>query len=155
MHSPQSNASRLVLTALALAGALSLAGCHRDDIGGPGIAGTAVRVRLMEFSVTPERTSAPEGIVNFHVTNAGTEEHEFLVIKTDLAPNALPREANGSYQENGPGTTLVDELGSVQPGSSLDLTLNLLAGNYVLICNRVEGSESHYARGMRAAFRVD
>jgi hypothetical protein len=97
--------------------------------------------------------------VTFHVTNAGTVPHEFLVIKTDRAPDALPTEPNGSYQENGPGTQLLDEIDGIDPGQSKDLVIDLDDAKYVLICNMVHEVSgtviAHYARGMRTAFRVD
>jgi hypothetical protein len=121
---------------------------------------SAVNVTLREFSVTPDQSSVPPGTVTFHVTNSGTVDHEFLVIKTDLAPDRLPTEGNGSYAEDGTGTRLVDEIDDVAPGQSRDLAMALDAGNYVLICNMVMTDSSgsvvaHYARGMRTAFRVD
>ncbi len=123
-----------------------------EKSGGPA---SPVNVTLREFSVTPDRSSAPAGRIRFHVTNAGTEGHEFLVIKTDLAPDALPTEPNGSYEENGPGTQLLDEIEFIPPGESADLILDLEAGNYVLICNIVNGPAVHYAFGMHAAFTVE
>jgi uncharacterized cupredoxin-like copper-binding protein len=121
---------------------------------------TEVSVSLEEFKVTPSAASAPAGEVTFKVKNNGTVQHEFLVIKTDLAPDALPTEANGSYAENGAGTQLIDELEEFEPGESQELALTLAAGKYVLICNMVfvdgEGVENaHYALGMRTAFTVN
>jgi len=104
---------------------------------------TTVNVVLREFSVTP-----------------ASECHEFLVIRTDLAPDALPTEEDGSYQENGPGTEILDEIGFIRSGSSEDLTLELEPGNYVLVCNYIDIEddgevEAHYALGMRAPFSVE
>ncbi len=129
-----------------------LSGCPQG--GGGGLEGTVVNVALKEFSVTPDVDSVAAGVVTFHVSNTGTVTHEFLVIKTDLAPDALPTEANGSYQEDGPGTEVVDEISGISPGRSSNLTLTLEAGNYVLICNMVNQGISHYAQGMRVGFTV-
>jgi len=120
---------------------------------------TDVNVDLHEFMVTPDRSSVPAGHVNFHVSNTGEDMHEFLVIRTDLAPDMLPTEANGSYEENGPGTHLLEEIDLVPSGESRDLGIDLSAGNYVLICNMVhmedDGTiEVHYQLGMRTAFTV-
>ena len=76
-----------MLRPLAWAGLLALAACTT-----PTAVATTVNVTLREFSVTPDRASVPRGAVTFHVTNGGTVHHEFLVIKTDLAPDALPRD---------------------------------------------------------------
>lgn len=136
---------------------LSLASSCGDDHGSCGTAAT-VNVTLREFMVTPDRPSAPQGNITFHVANAGTEDHEFLVLRTDLPADALPQNEDGSYMEDGPGTELIDEIEEFPAGTSEDLTLSLAAGDYVLLCNRVEIDddevEAHYALGMFAAFTV-
>lgn len=120
---------------------------------------TTVNVTLQEFSVMPDQSSVPAGHITFHVSNIGEDMHEFLVIKTDLAPDMLPTEANGSYEEDGPGTDLLDEIELVPSGESRNLEIDLAAGNYVLICNMVHMEENgevevHYQLGMRTAFTV-
>lgn len=140
--------SRLAPLGLACATLLALAACDSNDDG------STVQVSLSEFRVAPDRAVVSPGSVTFEVTNDGAEDHEFLVIRTDLAPDALPTEANGSYEEDGPGTELLDEIELVEPGETEDLTLELDEGSYVLICNMVEGNEAHYALGMRTAFTV-
>jgi hypothetical protein len=137
-----------------LGSALMGLGCNDAD------SVSAVNVTLREFSVTPDQTTVPSGTVTFHVTNSGTVDHEFLVIRTDLAADRLPTEADGSYAEDGTGTRLLDEIEDMAPGQTRDLSLNLDDGNYVLICNMVMTDSSgtvisHYAQGMRTAFRVD
>jgi uncharacterized cupredoxin-like copper-binding protein len=148
----------LICSALAGAALLALASCGNDN-NPPPPDSTTVDVSLQEFSVTLDQSTASAGEVTFHVTNNGEDMHEFLVIKTDLAPDALPTEENGSYAEDGPGTDLLDEIEELTAGQTLDLTLNLSAGKYVLICNMVmqEGDELevHYALGMRTAFQVN
>ena len=143
--------SRLLLPVLCLplVGVLTSVGCNDPDQA------SAVNVTLREFSVTVDQATVPNGSVTFHVTNAGTVPHEFLVIKTDLAPDALPKESNGSYQENGSGTSLLDEIEDLDPGQSKDLTIDLDEAKYVLICNMVENGESHYQEGMHTAFKVE
>ena len=139
-----------------IAAALTVGACNDSTAPSP----VAVNVTLREFNISLDRTSAPRGTVIFHVTNSGEDTHEFLVIRTDRAPNALPTEADGSYQENGSGTQLLEEIEEIPPGSSRDLTIDLSEGSHVLICNMVmtepDGTvEVHYQLGMRTAFRVD
>ena len=148
--------SKVLVSILALSAAgigLASVGCSDAD------SVSAVNVTLREFSVTPDRNVVPNGTVNFHVTNAGTVPHEFLVIRTNLRADALPTEADGSYAENGSGTSLLEEIEEIAPGESADLSINLDDGNYVLICNMVHvvngRTDAHYALGMRTAFRVD
>lgn len=150
---PKSRLGLIVSTA-ACAVILAVASCGDDD----DQSATTVNVTLREFSVTLNQSSASPGNITFHVSNTGEDAHEFLVIKTNLPPSGLPTEENGSYEENGPGTELLDEIELIEPGNSADLTLDLAAANYVLICNMVHvedsGVEVHYALGMRTGFQV-
>jgi uncharacterized cupredoxin-like copper-binding protein len=121
---------------------------------------TAVEVSLREFSIAPSVASAPAGTVTFEVTNDGPNDvHEFVVVRTDLAPDALPTDADGAVLEDGEGMEVIDEIEDLAVGSSETLALTLEAGSYVLICNIVEEedgeTEAHYALGMRSAFTVD
>jgi hypothetical protein len=151
--------SKVLIRALltVMVGALAAAACNEHTAPSP----VPVNVTLRAFNISLDRSSAPRGTVIFRAHNAGTDDiHEFLVIKTDRAPNALPTEDDGSYEENGPGTQLLDEIDSVAPGETKELSLDLAEGNYVLICNMVhvedDGTvEVHYALGMRTAFRVE
>jgi uncharacterized cupredoxin-like copper-binding protein len=139
---------------VATVGALSLvaAGCSDDE--------TTVDVTVQEFAVIPASTSAPAGDVTFDVTNEGPDDtHEFVVFKTDLAPDALPTAADGSVDEAGEGVELIDEIEDIAVGDTPTLTVTLDAGSYVFICNIVEeeGGETiaHYQQGMRVAFTVE
>jgi hypothetical protein len=97
--------------------------------------------------------------VTFEVTNDGPNDiHEFVVIRTDLAPGARPPGEDGAVLEDGEGMEVIDEIEDLAVGASETLALELEAGSYVLICNIVEeedgGTEAHYAQGMRSAFTV-
>lgn len=145
---------RKIARAVPFIALLSLAGC-----GGGGE--TTVAVTVQEFSVLPAQDSAPAGSVTFDVENTGPEDtHEFVVIKTDLAPDALPTAEDGSVDETGEGIDeVIGEIEDIAPGSSESLKTDLEAGSYVLICNIVEeeGGDTlvHYALGMRTAFTVE
>jgi hypothetical protein len=138
-------------------GALAVTACNEHTAPSP----VPVNVTLRSFNISLDRSSAPRGTIIFRARNGGTDDiHEFLVIKTDRAPSALPTEDDGSYEEDGPGTQLIDEIEEISPGETKELSLDLAEGNYVLICNMVhvedDGSvEVHYALGMRTAFRVE
>jgi uncharacterized cupredoxin-like copper-binding protein len=124
-----------------------------------GADGTTVEVTLQEFAIVLGETSAPAGTVTFAVTNDGPDLiHEFVVIRTDLAAADLPvDDTTGAVDESGDGIEVVDELEDVEVGSTVELTVDLEAGAYVLICNIDEGTPdtSHYHNGMRAAFTVE
>jgi uncharacterized cupredoxin-like copper-binding protein len=169
------NAVRQVVAALA-AVALALAACTPGATTGPTAGGAAtsgggatagaasggggagsVEVTLREFEVLAQPASATAGEVTFEVTNDGPEdEHELVVIKTDLDPGDLPTDTNGAVDEEGDGIEVIDEVEEIPVGESESLTVDLEAGSYVLICNIFEDSEneSHYQMGMRTAFDV-
>ena len=149
-----------VLATLALvaagctAGASASASASASALASAGA--TTVNVTLQEFSVIPESATAPAGAITFHVTNNGPADiHEIVVFKTELAPDALPTADDGSVDETGEGVELIDEIEDIPIGESQDLSVTLDAGSYVLICNIVEGTEVHYAMGMRTAFTVE
>jgi len=125
---------------------------------GGGRAQTTVDVTLREFSVEPARSSAPAGEVTFQVRNEGPNDaHELVVIRTDLAPDALPTDDRGVVDESAEGIEVVDEVEQVPVGGSATLRVDLEPGSYVLICNIYdeEEQEAHYAQGMRTAFTVE
>jgi len=148
-----------ILAVLALVAVACNAGAS-PSASAPAGGGTTVNVTVAEYSVTPESESAPTGDVTFHVMNDGPNDvHEFVVVKTDLAPDALPTADDGSFDEDGQGVEVIDEIEEIEVGASQDLTVSLEAGSYVVLCNRVETedgeTESHYAMGMHAAFTVE
>jgi uncharacterized cupredoxin-like copper-binding protein len=119
---------------------------------------TTVDVTLQEFAVLPAQDSAPAGSITFQVENTGPEDvHEFVVIRTDLAPDALPTDENGAVEEEGEGMEVIDEIEDIPVGETENRTVDLDAGSYVLICNIYdeEEQEAHYAMGMRTAFTVE
>ena len=143
----------LTLLVLVCGGALAFVACSDPD------SISTVNVTLREFTVGVDQARVPQGQVTFHVTNAGTVPHEFLVIKTDLAEDALPKTAEGAYQEDASGTDLLNEIEDILPGQSRDLTIDLDDANYVLICNMVhrEGGtvSAHYSLGMHTRLQVN
>jgi hypothetical protein len=103
-----------------------------------------VAVQVDEFSVFPGTQGAPKGKVRFVVTNIGTIEHEFVVIKTNRPAGNLLKgnEANE--------TGAVGELDGVKAGNARVLVLKLGRGHYALICNL----PGHYKTGQFADFYV-
>jgi hypothetical protein len=116
-------------------------------------------VTLQEFSVIPAPKSAPAGQVTFDAKNTGPKDpHELVVIKTDLAPDALPTTSEGKVDENGAGIEVIGEIEEFKVGETQSKAFDLTAGSYVLICNVVEEeegkTEAHYKLGMRTDFTV-
>lgn len=121
---------------------------------------TTVAVTLQEFAVLPAQDSAPAGSITFDVENTGPEDiHEFVVFKTDLAPDALPTAEDGSVDETGEGVELIGEIEDIAVGSTETLNSDLEAGSYAFVCNIVEeeGGDTlvHYTLGMRTGFTVE
>jgi uncharacterized cupredoxin-like copper-binding protein len=139
--------------------ALAIAACTTGQAtSSPAPAGaTTVQVTLQEWSVVPATTSAPAGEVIFQVTNAGPADiHEFVVLKTDLDPGALPVDSDGAVTEEGAGIEIEGEIEDIPVGQTQTLNVTLQAGKYVLLCNIYTEAEdeAHYKLGMRTAFEV-
>jgi uncharacterized cupredoxin-like copper-binding protein len=130
---------------------LSAAGCGDDDDEG-----AEVDVVLSEFIVDPSEDSVEAGEVTFAIENQGGETHEFLVVEAASADD-VPVDDDGAFDEEADG--VVDEVEDIEAGDTAELTLDLEAGDYVLLCNVVEDEdgevESHFAEGMHANFTVE
>jgi uncharacterized cupredoxin-like copper-binding protein len=103
-----------------------------------------VAVQVDEYSVFPATQGSPVGKVRFVVTNVGTIEHEFVVIKT-VKPAGNLLKGNEANE-----TGAVGELDGVKPGNARVLVLNLKRGHYALLCNL----PGHYKTGQFADFYV-
>lgn len=134
--------SLLLLTAVA---------CDDEEGGGRSRTGasTSLDVTLDEFSVEPLIDSVTAGEVTFNVSNVGTTRHRFLVIRSDLSPGGLPLEQGGSAVDE-ERVGVIGKIDGLDAGTSEELTLELEAGDFVLICNVPD----HYMSGMFALFEV-
>lgn len=138
---------RIAVVSVALA---TLAACSGDG-------GGTVSVTLQEFSIATDPATVDAGEVVFEATNEGPDDvHEFVVFRTDLDPTALPTDENGAVVETGEGIELIGEIEDIPVGETQSVTLELEAGNYVLICNiwDEDEQEAHYQEGMRTTFSV-
>jgi uncharacterized cupredoxin-like copper-binding protein len=107
-----------------------------------------VVAELADSKITVNVPSVKAGKVKIGVRNLGTMEHSFEVIKTDLAPDKLPIDgASAKASEDGK----VGEIKSIAAGKSAAVTIDLVPGKYVFICN-IAG---HYQLGMRTSFTVE
>ncbi len=103
-----------------------------------------VAVQVDEFSVFPGTQGAPKGKVRFVVTNIGTIEHEFVVLKTAKPAGSLLK--GKEADESG----AVGEIDGVPAGQARTLNIVLKPGHYSLICNL----PGHYKTGQFADFYV-
>jgi uncharacterized cupredoxin-like copper-binding protein len=143
--------------------AVLLTACGGGNSATSGTKGTTVAITLQEWGITASPASAPAGKVTFDVTNKGpAHEHEFVVVKTDIALSALRVNANGSLIEDSPGIHAEGEIEDIAVGATPSKSFTLTAGRYVLFCNVVEtkafadmpGTMAHYKLGMRTEFTV-
>ncbi len=139
---------------IAMAVGMIAAGCTAAVAAKPTAAPTAAPVKAVnatttEFKITSDATRVAAGVVTFTVTNKGGIEHEFVIVQTDLAPAALPKDTEGGVAEGG-ALTKVDELEHIAPGSSKVLTVKLQPGKYAFFCNL----PGHYTGGMNGGFDV-
>lgn len=140
--------ARWLLAAAAVTLVLGLSSC--------GGGGNGVDAILSNFKIDLDKGSVSNGEVTFNIKNDGPSVHEFVVLKTDLAPDQLPTtQENGVTiaDEEAPGIEPIDEVEDIGSGASADLKVNLQPGNYVLICN-ISTDGGHYVQGMHTAFTV-
>jgi uncharacterized cupredoxin-like copper-binding protein len=137
---------------------LSAAGCGDDDDDGDE--GAGVDVVLSEFIVDPAQDTAAAGEVTFALDNQGGETHEFVVVEAASADD-LPVDDDSAFDEEAFGEdNVLGEVEEIEAGDTAELTLDLEAGDYLLLCNIVEEEEdgeveSHFAEGMHTTFTVE
>ena len=126
--------------------ALLIAGCTTPAETAP--AGSQVVAELADSKITVNVPNVKAGKIKIGVRNLGTMEHSFVVLKTDLAPDKLPVDgASAKAKEDGK----VGDIPSIPAGKSAAVTLDLVPGKYVFICN-IAG---HYQLGMHTGFTVE
>src|SRR6202795_2664211 len=97
--------------------------------GGQATAGgQTVSVTLNEFHLKLDRSAIPAGQVTFQIANQGKEKHEFVILRTDLAVNALPNDPQANkVQEEATRIEHIDEIDRVDAGAQQVLTVDLNA----------------------------
>lgn len=106
---------------------------------------SAVSVVLDEWKLVPSQPTVRAGRLTFVVRNDGSMAHEFVVLRSDRRPAALPVKGGKAVETGRRG-----EIPQVASGASKQLTLKLLPGRYVLLCNLL----GHYQAGQFAALRI-
>ena len=120
----------------------------------------ALAVELDEWGLSASRRGVPAGKLELTQRNTGRLDHELLIVRTNLAPDALPVGLEGpkpslagdvvygvEHSHHGAAAARADHLA---PGESRRETIELRAGRYVLLC----GIEGHYEAGQRTALTV-
>ena len=116
------------------------------------VAPGAIQIALIDpdWAVEAEPASASAGSITFAVSNDGNIVHNLRLIRTDLAPDQLPIDETGFAVDEGQ-VDVVGRLTELSPGESGQVSVDLEAGSYVVICN----VPTHYDVGMRTAFTVE
>jgi uncharacterized cupredoxin-like copper-binding protein len=108
-----------------------------------------VKATLLSNSIQLQTHSVKAGLVKLDVKNAADNnmEHELVVLKTELADNALPV-SKGLVLEH--KLRKIGEVEDIAPGKNKNVSFKLTPGHYVLICNK----RGHYEAGMHTALVV-
>ena len=94
--------------------------------------------------------TAAHGVVTFVVANPSKVAHEIDIVRTLLAPNALPTKSNGQFNEHTAQARVVKEAVKVKPGATRTFTAQLAPGHYVIVDNL----PGHYHDGEAADLTV-
>jgi uncharacterized cupredoxin-like copper-binding protein len=133
---------------------LVMAACSSSSSSSSGSSGSAasgsdnsVNATVKDFAIALDQTSVSSGDVTFDIANEGPSTHEFVVVQSDLAPDALPV-ADDEVQED--DLNAIGEQEDIAASTTTTLSLQLDPGSYVIFCN-ITG---HYEQGMHTALTV-
>ena len=125
---------------------LLVAACANPAESAP--TGSQVVAELSDYKIVVNVPSVKAGKIKIGIRNLAAMEHSFQVLKTDLAPDKLPVDgASAKAKEDGK----IGDIPSIPAGKSASVTVDLVPGKYVFICNVA----SHYQLGMHTGFTVD
>ena len=137
------------------AGAFAFASTGSGDDG-------VLRVELRDGSVELEERTVPAGRQVIEVANAGTEEHEVVLLRTDSPPDEVPVGLHG-VSPSLAGELLIGEdhvaaghahrpgqLLGLAPARSQRYEVELTPGRYVVLCQ----TDNHYLEGEWAPLEV-
>jgi uncharacterized cupredoxin-like copper-binding protein len=134
---------------------LALAAAMAGAVCAPAFADGSVKVDLWEKpdgtqGITLSAGEVKAGKVTFAVTNtSNVMEHEFLIVKTDMAFEQFPVKRAGAKVDEDKLKGM-KEFGEIREGKTKKWTATLKPGRYVLFCNE----EGHFAAGMRTTLTV-
>jgi len=122
-----SRVARLALTMTLAASGLAACttGGSTPSSSAAGVSSPAIAIGAREFAFDPSTLTVAAGSVSFHVTNTGSQTHEFEILR---------------------GDQVIDEVEDIVPGLERDLTVTLEAGDYVYVC-KLPGHEESGMKG--------
>jgi plastocyanin len=105
-----------------------------------------VDVTLRDYAFDPSTIAVDAGVVTFHASNEGDENHELAVLP---GGGDVPLNDDGDPDEDALADAGAFELEAFPPGESCDATFELEPGTYTLFCIvTAEDGETHAAKGM-------
>ncbi|HSB00849.1 MAG TPA: cytochrome C oxidase subunit IV family protein [Anaerolineales bacterium] len=112
--------------------------------------GQVIDVKEVSFQINFSQYNAQAGPITFHIVNGADDMlHEFILIQSDASADELPTdEKTGRVNED--AVTIITAAEDIPPSQSRNITVNLAAGHYVIVCNL----PGHYEQGMRVDFNV-
>lgn len=116
-------------------------------------ADTTAVIVLDEWAVKPQRTRARPGTVTFVVRNEGEVTHGFVVIRTDIEKDELPRLPNDEGVDES-DLDVVGRIDTIAPGETQQIVIEVQEGQYLILDNTYANGESHYLNGMYNEFEV-
>jgi uncharacterized cupredoxin-like copper-binding protein len=127
---------------------LVAAGCGSsddDDGGSSSGSGTSTTVTARDLSFSTKKIAAKPGKLTVTLDNQGQAPHEFVVLKTDAAPDSL-KTKDGKVEMTGD----IGEIPETDGGATNSGDFDLKPGHYVFICN----VPTHYQAGMAGEIDV-
>ncbi len=94
-----------------------------------------ITITVGENTLTMSSPTASAGVVTFVLSNPSKLDHEIDIVKTLLAPTALPTKPNGQFKERAKELRVVKEAVKIKPGATRTFTAKLAAGHYVVVDN--------------------
>ncbi len=145
----------LFIAALLLVLGALAAACGDDEAGfvsvvlDDGIIDESFSASIVDEETGASTFTANAGEITFEVHNEGSVLHNLVIIRTDLAADALPSLV-GAVDEEAAGEK-IGEVEEFLPDVVEVASFTLTPGRYVLICNL----RKHYESGMFAELTVE
>ncbi len=140
----------LVLPAALVIGAFAACG----DTGEGGEVEITLQDGQTPWTMVADVESLPKGPIEITIENDGSQEHEVLIIKTDIAPDELPTNDDGSINEDAPDLDVQHRIEDIGDGDRTGRTYEMDPGKYVFACNIVKDGTAHYKQGLWTAFTI-
>ena len=102
---------------------------HSAHSGGGGM-GSGLAVDLGEFFVKPMRSTTAPGETTFVLRNTGSADHEFMVIPVSKVRGSVAAMSGDELHQ-----IAVAAVHDLKPGTRKEVSVELAAGQYLLLCN--------------------